>query len=285
MNIIKIQGGLGNQLFQLLYAIEISGSHKNLDQIYFDTSFYENNNKRVFYLSSILNVQLKIIANHRNNLNLGYFDSFLYKLKKKISCLLQNKVDHVTTKKNDDIIYHDGYWQYYNYHSEDYKLLKLLLCEDYFLSLIKKKRLNKTLNDIIRNESVSIHIRRTDYLNKENKKIYNNVSINYYIQAIYLLKVIKKNIKFFIFSDVPIYCKEIFSKYLFFRDCEIINTNDTCIDFYLMSKCKNHIYCNSTFSLLASILSKQSKEKIIIGPKKWFVKKKNISHPYDPILI
>ena len=63
-----------------------------------------------------------------------------------------------------------------------------------------------------------------------------------------------------------------------------VQTNNEVYDFYLQATCSHHINANSTFSFFSSILNHNG-SKIIIEPKKWFVKKSGFKHPFNTIKI
>lgn len=108
----------------------------------------------------------------------------------------------------------------------------------------------------------SIHVRRGDYLNSPNYHPTQNM--NYYMKAI---KQMSKDTLFLIFSDDIAWCKQNFpdlpEKFVFvegYQDYE---------DLHIMSKCKNNIICNSTFSWWGAWLNNNSDKKVII-PSQWF---------------
>ena len=130
----------------------------------------------------------------------------------------------------------------------------------------------KNYKIIINNKnSVIIHIRGGDYLSRKSKKKYLVLNEKYYKKAILLIKKKIKNPFFFIFTNDINYSTLIIKKVLKKEKFQFINDATDCHDFFLMSQCKNFIISNSTFSWWASYLS-SNKKKIIICPKKWFVK-------------
>ena len=119
---------------------------------------------------------------------------------------------------------------------------------------------------IEKTNTVSIHIRRGDYL--KDKQRNNICNVEYYKLAIEKIKTYIEHPSFFVFSDDINWCKENFQNEEFnFIDW---NTgNNSFIDMQLMSNCKHNIIANSSFSWWAAWLNINS-NKIIIGPMYWF---------------
>ena len=127
------------------------------------------------------------------------------------------------------------------------------------------------LEEIKKRNSISIHIRRGDYVNDINAKkiLGDNCNLLYYQKAIeYIYSVITSPF-FYIFSDEPEWVKNNFS---FLENSLIIDWNkgkDSWQDMMLMSHCKHNIIANSSFSWWGAWLNNNN-NKIVIAPKKWF---------------
>jgi hypothetical protein len=108
----------------------------------------------------------------------------------------------------------------------------------------------------------SIHVRRGDYLNSPNHHPTQNM--NYYMKAI---RQMPKDTIFLIFSDDIAWCKQNFpdlpEKFIF------VEGNRDYEDLYIMSRCKDNIICNSTFSWWAAWLN-NNPDKKVIAPSQWF---------------
>ena len=120
--------------------------------------------------------------------------------------------------------------------------------------------------------SVSLHIRRGDYLNNS---IYNVCDEDYYRKAVaYILREVEKP-KYFIFSDDTTWCKVFMNRMSGIGehpiDYTIINHNkgkDSYKDMYLMTQCNHNIIANSTFSWWGAWLGTQN-DKIVVCPNRW----------------
>jgi len=161
-----------------------------------------------------------------------------------------------------------------NFQSESYfKNFRQQLLYDYeFPSLDAanqelKKRIEATPN------SVSIHVRRGDYLSSSNRKIFTSVNINYYLEAIDILKkqLQQNNLNAFVFTDDTDWVKNHFPK-----DNELTITyvsgntsKNSWKDMALMIACKHHIIANSSFSWWGAWLSANT--GISIAPKHWYL--------------
>ena len=115
-------------------------------------------------------------------------------------------------------------------------------------------------------ESVSIHVRRTDYLSQAQPWA---LDFSYYERAIEHIAKEIENPKWFIFSDDTEWCRDRFS-FLAAPDVKIIDFNATrpWEDLHLMRICKHHIIANSTFSWWAAYLAEE-RRGMTLCPDKW----------------
>ncbi len=154
--------------------------------------------------------------------------------------------------------YYHGYWINKNWFNEYKEIFRSELTFPKIDDPINSRYLHKIQNT----ESVSIHIRRGDFVTvgwafkPENYKDM--------VQA--MLSAIPE-LTLFVFSDDPTWCKENYNilgldlpkETIFVEGNQGINAFR---DMQLMSKCKNMINCNSSFCYLAALLN-QSLNKII----------------------
>lgn len=122
---------------------------------------------------------------------------------------------------------------------------------------------------ILGGNSISIHIRRGDYVNNPKwRSILGDIcDLEYYNFAISRINERIEDPRFFIFSDDSNWSKD----NLRLDNAVYINWNSgdkSYIDMQLMSLCKHNIIANSTFSLMAAWLNNNS-DKVVIAPSKW----------------
>jgi hypothetical protein len=129
--------------------------------------------------------------------------------------------------------------------------------------LINKGIVDKLKNNYILENSLSLHIRRGDYLLKAN--FHFNQSLLYYFDAIKYVDLIEKIDRIYVFSDDISWCKENFTddRIIFVENIEDYE------QLYLMSLCNHNIIANSSFSWWGSYLNTNS-NKIVIAPKNWY---------------
>jgi len=140
-------------------------------------------------------------------------------------------------------------------------------CREYILDNLQFKQDNikrgdmlfKKL-DILPEETVSVHIRRGDFLKKT--KFHPVQPSEYFKTAISQLK--SKNYLFF--SDDIKWCKKVYGKNpgVYFSE-----GNNPFVDMYAMSKCNDNIIVNSSFSWWGAWLNRNNNKRVI-APKNWF---------------
>lgn len=277
MIIIRIQGGLGNQLFQYALAASLKAK-KNIDVI-LDVSFFNNQfgqkgaTKRDFILDHF-NVQ-NFERTIDKEILLG--NTFVKKVKRffERNFLPHYKNTYVIEKQSgfdNDVFriknnaYLDGYWQSYKYFENIENSLRMEL------SLKTQLSYESTclLNDIkLQNTSISIHIRRGDYINKYST-FYYQITPDYYQNSIEFIKKQLNTdlIKIYVFSDDIEWCKEnikIEEHHQFVPNAK----KEEFEDLILMSNCSHNIIANSTYSWWGAWLN-LNPNKIVVCPKKWF---------------
>jgi len=122
------------------------------------------------------------------------------------------------------------------------------------------------LKEIKNCKSVSVHIRRGDYINN---KIFLTKEVEYYNRAFELFINKFKSPTFFIFSDDIKWCRENINSSRQLEFVNLVNPNADLEEFFLMKNCKHNIIANSSFSWWAAYLN-ENQSKIVIAPKIWF---------------
>ena len=124
---------------------------------------------------------------------------------------------------------------------------------------------NTYLEPIKNSNSVSLHVRRGDYLNLKNVGV---LDVDYYMKSVeYIRKNVEKPI-FFVFSADLEWCKNSLG---FLEGCIYVDRTQTEIDdLKLMSFCQHNIIANSSFSWWGAWLN-QNPKKTVIAPKSWLL--------------
>lgn len=128
------------------------------------------------------------------------------------------------------------------------------------------------LQEIEESNSVSIHIRRGDYLSKTYSSTFRLLPETYYKAAIDYIENRLEGAKYFIFSDDTDFAATAFEYIQNKRIVDINHGADSFMDMFLMSRCKCNITANSTFSEWAGLLNGKS-DAIIIYPKEYLADK------------
>lgn len=285
---VKLLGGLGNQLFQLAYAISIA--EKTNDEIYLDVSVYNNYKIRSFSLQHFDAIKsCKIID--RNNLPIR-FCFVLYRIYQKVMKVLKltdfygkwpfyilskfglyfnfdQKFYPITHISGTKIIY--GYFQSEKYFIESkskiYSMFRVLP------ELTDVERLLITKFQKSRAVAVSMRL-GDDYFNCRDLNVCDDEFYHTAIQK--LLKNHCEKLDFFIFSDKIEKAKEILKVYSEYNIYYVNGLTDFQ-SLRFMSTFDKFIIANSSFSWWGAYLS-QYGDKEIICPDKWF---NNISDDSD----
>jgi hypothetical protein len=262
---LKVTGGLGNQMFQ--FAAGYSIAKKKKVDLHLDLSWFNRRDvHNGFELQNVFNIFEKV---HflKNSISSGKFSikKFLNKFYTKYEIFDEPHFHYSSKILNiSNQCFLRGYWQSESYFNEYIKDIKNI----YKFNLILKDENLKLINDITNSKSVSLHIRRGDFLLKKNKN--HLVDLNkYYSISINRVSKNLDNPKFFIFSDDPNW---VYKNFPIKSNYKIINCNkgtNSFLDMYLMSQCKTNIIANSSFSWWGAWLN-NNENKIIFAPKNWF---------------
>ncbi|MYE36745.1 MAG: alpha-1,2-fucosyltransferase [Rhodobacteraceae bacterium] len=271
MIIADLRGGLGNQMFQ--YA---AGRALCL-RIGVNLGLFDHNRKTDIIPNQLDQFNIKVENNPKSLLPPSRSSNgilwMLWKLgltKPKVfrqgGLGYNPKFEEVTENT-----YLRGYWQSERFF-HDYK--DVIRSDFEFTS--KPTGQNLEIHQEIQEteSSISLHVRRGDYLNQKNKSIFSSCSREYYEQAVGLIaEQCQITPKVYVFSDDPEWVTNHF-KLPFGMRVMTHNSADQAIeDLRLMIACKHHIIANSSFSWWGAWLGKNP-NKITVAPARWFANPK-----------
>ena len=253
INVILFQGGLGNQMFQYANAIALRKQHP-LQLMLFDSNDSVNAHGGLQILN-IFGIKEK------------WRLSLLKLIKKRIPKLLtafRKDIGDISPDSRCIRISHHyiGYYQNESYFFSQKDVVR----KNFSFNTIKLNNRTKDAAETIKKQnSISLHIRRGDYLTEGEQFV--NLTPDYYQKSIDYIVSRKGEGHVYVFSDDIAWCKEnIKHKNITFVDWN--NGNDCWQDMYLMSCCKHNIIANSTFSWWGAYLN-SNPSKIVIAPKQW----------------
>ena len=317
MIIIQLAGGLGNQMFQ--YALYLQLKSLGKDVRIDDVAGFVQDDKRDPALHpfgiSYERASKKEMEQMLDSSPLPW-NKVRRKLfgRKKKSYFEEDKRYHPEIMTWDDI-YLEGYWQtekYFEAISDQIKqafdterLLQYLRDNESAYTMKKSPMhsnevnaggmpMEEWLTRISSTESVSVHVRRGDYLLLENQEIFGGICTEaYYRNAMEQMRREHPDCRFYLFTNDKEWIKERLDEYMrtditaedeqagenrptyveltySTYDIEVVDfgeQNDYA-EFVLMSKCKHNILANSSFSWWASYLN-HNPDKIVLAPDRW----------------
>ena len=296
MLIVKVKNGLGNQLFS--YALGLYLLKKNpLQTVKYDFSdipYYIGDRYTIKFTDFVDSAKELEPCDVRKYLGKKWFykrlkkdTSILYKVfirlngiaKLQNDCILikepveywnikQDFIEKVTNLKIDDnkTYVFDGVWENIEY---------ILPVRKELINTINlgKDDINcELLKNIKEKNTVSVHIRRGDYvcesLQEEYPKNYYMIcNKSYYDLAFSIIKKSVNDPLFVFFSDDPDFIEKEFKN---IPNKIVVRGNRDYIDLYLMTQCSHHILANSTFSFWGAFLD--IKDGIRIVPKTHYIR-------------
>lgn len=278
--IVKLRGGLGNQLFQ--YAFAYALAKKFGVEVVFDFSFFEeiknfeNETVREYELgifdfeceeASKEDMEKVKWPQKRHKFKEKFWRNFQIKsCKYDGNCFLE-KTAFVYEKT--PLNYLDYYYYYGYFQSEKYfKDIREDILNVFSLKDKLDEKNKEVLKQIENTNSVSIHIRRGDYANNPFViKVHGFCPLSYYKKAIKNIAKKVKNPHFYLFSDdVEWVIENLKIDYPY--TVVDLNQGKGYFDMELMKNCKHNIIANSSFSWWAAWLN-ENPDKIVIAPKKW----------------
>jgi hypothetical protein len=281
MIVVKLFGGLGNQLFQYAFGKKLALKTNQKLYLEIESGFKNDPYQRVYNLAPF-NFEENLFQNDQISKDFDHLNTDKKHWKGKIINIFISiyrynwqKINEKNLSFDDSIkiskkhVYINGFWQ-----SEEYfKNVKVDILKAFQLKTPLKNEnalISKKMSEAC---SVSVHIRRShgiEMIGKNHHKIHGGLDLRYYEKALDIISKKDSNLRLFVFSDDIEWAKENFkSKF----PIEFMSQNDDAhnyLDLILMSHCKHQIIANSTFSWWGAWLN-QDPEKIVIAPKMWFI--------------
>jgi hypothetical protein len=270
MKVIKVVGGLGSQM--MAYALYLSLKENRKEKIYMDLSSYssyeQHNGCEIYDLFHLDKTDCKFfnVLNSRSIISKLARKIVFNRLTVSAQDSKYNYNPMVLTKSGFAI--YEQCWTSWKYFSGIEEIVR----NAFRFPTISDTQNSKVLNLINQTTSVSIHVRRGDYLSSPS--LSNLAPCSYYEQAISYIEQHVENPVFFIFSDDVKWCKD----NLNLTNAHFIDWNigrESFKDIQLMSYCKHNIIPNSSFSWWGAYLNNNA-NKIVICPERWANSSSNV---------
>jgi hypothetical protein len=265
MIIVRLRGGLGNQLFQYAAGKALAEHHRT--EFKLDLYTYSKHPYRKFELSKF---NIDAVEATRNEVHRFTGSNpvvrFINKRENYFRCPEVFAQPHYHFYEDffslPKDLYLSGYWQSQRHFSNiEQEIVKQFAPREPLDP--KNRELQTTMKS---KQSVSVHVRRGDYA--AYGSFFGMLEVEYYRQAIDKIRNQVDAPKFYFFSDDPKWCRDTFRD----LDAEFIDHNkggDSFKDMLLMSACRHHIIANSTFSWWGAWLNTDASKKVI-APNQWF---------------
>lgn len=278
MIIVRLWGGLGNQMFQ--YAAARRLAHVNGDRLKLDVSWFgrqaQGDTPRRYELG-VFDI-LEEFASSAETARLRGPDirrwpRFLKRLAAPLGIPRRTYVGEKHYHFDPQIlelrgdVYLDGYWQSGKYFQDAADVIR----EEFTLKSQPTESNARLLEEIADCDSVSVHFRRGDYVTNPSAAAYHGVaSLDYYAAAMSEVRRRVPESRFFLFSDEPEWVKQNFKTDLPLTYVEGNGPDRGGEDLRLMSACRHHIVANSSFSWWGAWLG-GNREKVVVAPQRWFM--------------
>lgn len=272
MIIIRVMGGLGNQMQQyaLYRKFQCLGADAKLDLSWFSKKNQaEAAAPRSFALLDFVDLPMEMASEEEVRALLGRAFEEPAGLLEKIG---RRILPGAFPLFEESEMYHKALLSF-----RDRYLVGYFACEAYYADILetlrkeirfpesKEARNSETMKEMAERTSVSIHVRRGDYLDASNAAVFGGICTDaYYDRAVAYMKERYAGAVFYVFSDDTAYVR---ARYRGpeFRIVDWNRGKDSFFDMQLMSCCHHNICANSTFSFWGARLNAHA-DKCMIRP-------------------
>lgn len=276
MIIVRLCGGLGNQMFQ--YAAGLALARRHETELRLDLEWFEGNRiHQGLELPRVFALPIPEASPAEKKKVLGWLGAPWLRRVFSKPAMGALRPTHLAVEP------HFHYWPGFEGLPADAYLAGYWQSERYFAVVADQIRalfrfaapLDARSTQLARQmsvtTSVSLHVRRGDYVhNPQVRRIHGVDLTRYYQQAIDTIMDRVATPHFYVFSDEPGWVRTHLS---IDASATFVDHNrgpDSYRDMQLMSLCKHHIIANSTFSWWGAWLN-QDPKKIVIAPRQFFV--------------
>ena len=271
MIVMRLKGGLGNQLFQ--YALGRYLSYSKNTALELDTASYHVDRLRVYRLDCF-----EIAASASDRLPFFSTEGRARHLNRIIQAVkgIFSRPFQIIRERHfsfdasvfdcSDQAYLDGFWQSEQYFAPIADVIR----HDLRLKNPLPSALQELAGQIQATNAVAVHVRRGDYVSNPTTTAYHGVcSAQWYGDAAKLMMQKVDKPTFFVFSDDYEWVREnirLDAPTVFIPPSP---DGQECNDMHVMSLCQHNIIANSSFSWWGAWLN-ANPNKIVIAPKQWF---------------
>lgn len=276
MNIIRMSGGIGNQMFQ--YSLYLKLVSLGREVKFDDVTEYELDNARPIMLPVFGIDYPKATKDEVVEITDGSLD-FTARVRRKLFGRKSRQYTEASFDYDEEVLRRDSAYLCGNFQSEKYfKDIEKEVREAFRFRNVRipveiEEQIEGYEKEIAESLSVSVHIRRGDYLQAAD--VYGGICTDaYYDKAIDYMKDKYKTAHFFVFTNDVLWtekwceAKQKADGKPAFTVIEGTQESTGYIDLMLMSKCRHHIIANSSFSWWGAWLGTAS-GKCVIAPEKW----------------
>lgn len=279
MRIVKLKGGLGNQMFQFAFAKVLE---KNTgDTVKLDFSAYKSLNGDLVRVPRIKKFNIGLedadekdlrsilkFCHKGNSLSLKYKAGILAENLFNSKYYFEKNRAYVPFERIKNYKYYDGYWQSFKYVDDVFdEVSKEFSVKPYSLSASTENTM-KIMNE---QNSVFVGVRKGDYTaDKKLMNHYGSFDSSYYKSAMDYVSARVDHPVFYVFSNDISWCKDNIDwgdNAVIYREPE--QQTDDFEELVLMSSCKHAVIVNSTYHWWGARLIENS-DKIVCCPQKWF---------------
>lgn len=246
MVVASIIGGLGNQMFMYAAARRLALKHST--ELFLDTTGFKHYFRN--YGLGCFRIQARPIceAQRRGRLTIWREPHFEYS---------------ADFERLPDDVWLLGYFQSERYFTAVDRFVRMELA----LAIAETEICRCYRRQIEMTESVSVHVRRGDYVQRRSAATVHSVlGLDYYQECESRISAVVANPHFFVFSDDTEWAR---CNLRFSAATTIVETGRDYEDLVLMSECRHHIIANSTFSWWGAWLDSRP-GKTVLAPRTWF---------------
>lgn len=283
MDIIRMTGGLGNQMFQ--YALYLKLCEMGREVKFDDVAEYRLENARPIMLWAFGISYPKASAVEINEITDGFL-KLSHRIRRKLFGRRSLEYHEKDCNFDPQVLQRDpayltGYFQSEKYFKDiENQVRKAFTFSDRIWEGLEpgiREKIEKYLERIQKSLSVSIHVRRGDYLTTS--QVFGGICTEeYYRSAVGKMLECFPEALFFVFSNDIQWVREWISGICGEREnltedrfvvMEGTTEETGYLDMFLMSKCRHHILANSSFSWWGAWLNPAGNKKVI-APSVWF---------------